>query len=205
MPPESRHKFRATSQPASAPCRSRRHASQIISLHIKNFQRHRRVSVWTNQINIPEPKVEHHEGRDVRTCPIFGELKPYLDDAWELRRSEYVVDSPVYRERANTETGWRNANLRTQFVRILDKAGVKPWKRLFHSMRASRQTELEREHPLHVVCAWLGNTERIAKKNYLLVTDADIQRAQAVAQIPAQSDSKWRRMQPSTERALSTH
>lgn len=148
------------------------------------------VDLENGMMFIPEPKVEHHEGRGVRTCPIFGELKPYLDDAWELRRSEYVVDSPIYRERANTATGWRNANLRTQFLRILAKAGVKPWKRLFHSMRASRQTELEREHPLHVTCAWLGNTERIAKKNYLLVTDADIQRAQSVAQNPAQFDSK---------------
>ncbi len=148
------------------------------------------VDLEKGMMYIPEPKVEHHEGRGVRTCPIFGELKPYLDDAWELRRSEYVVDSPVYRERANTATGWRNANLRTQFLRILDKAGVDPWKRLFHSMRASRQTELEREHPLHVVCAWLGNTERIAKKSYLLVTSEDIQRAQSAAQNPAQFDSK---------------
>lgn len=139
---------------------------------------------------IPEPKVEHHDGRGVRACPIFGELRPYLDDAFELRSSEYVVEHPVYRERANTAQGWKNANLRTQFIRILNKAGVKPWKRLFHSMRASRQTELEREHPLHVVCAWLGNTERIARSNYLLITDADVERAQKVTHNPTHSAQK---------------
>ena len=75
------------------------------------------------------------------------------------------------------EGGWANSNLRTQFIKILQRAGVAPWKRLFHSMRASRQTELERDYPLHVVCAWLGNTEAVAKKSYLLVTDADFQKA----------------------------
>jgi integrase len=156
---------------------------------------------------IPEPKVEHHDGRGVRTCPIFGELRPYLDDAFELRTTEYVVDQPAYRDRANTSTGWKNANLRTQFIRILDKAGVKPWKRLFHSMRASRQTELERQHPLHVVCAWLGNTERIARSNYLLITDADIERAKSATQITTHLGQKVTQIatqqQACTEYALS--
>ena len=44
-------------------------------------------------------------------------------------------------------------------------------------MRATRQTELEREFPLHVVCSWLGNTEAVAKKSYLLVTDQDFENA----------------------------
>jgi len=38
-------------------------------------------------------------------------------------------------------------------------------------MRASRQTELQREFPLHVVCSWLGNSPRIAQQSYLLVTE----------------------------------
>ena len=51
------------------------------------------------------------------------------------------------------------------------------WPRLFHSMRASRQTELQREFPLHVVCSWLGNSPRIAQQSYLLVTEDDFARA----------------------------
>ena len=42
-------------------------------------------------------------------------------------------------------------------------------------MRASRQTELQREFPLHVVCSWLGNSPRIAQQSYLLVTEDDFQ------------------------------
>jgi hypothetical protein len=60
---------------------------------------------------------------------------------------------------------------------MLRRAGVWGWPRLFHSMRASRQTELQREFPLHVVCAWLGNSPRIAQQSYLLVTEDDFARA----------------------------
>ena len=31
--------------------------------------------------------------------------------------------------------------------------------------------ELAEEFPAHVVCAWMGNTEAIARKHYLQVTD----------------------------------
>ena len=68
----------------------------------------------------------------------------------------YVIDKPTYRAAAMQPGGWANANLRTQFLKILRRAGVAPWSRLFHSMRATRQTELERDFPLHVVCSWLG-------------------------------------------------
>ena len=71
-------------------------------------------------------------------------------------KSEYVVAAPQYRAAANTAMGWKNSNLRTEMIRLLRRAGVSGWPRLFHSMRASRQTELQREFPLHVVCSWLG-------------------------------------------------
>jgi hypothetical protein len=82
-----------------------------------------------------------------------------------------------YRAAANTAMGWKNANLRSEMTRLLRRAGVSGWPRLFHSMRASRQTELQREFPLHVVCSWLGNSPRIAQQSYLLVTEDDFARA----------------------------
>src|SRR5262249_13925276 len=48
---------------------------------------------------------------------------------------------------------------------------------LFHNLRASRETELAAEYPIHVVCEWIGNTERIAAKHYLQVTDDYFERA----------------------------
>ena len=141
-------------------------------------------------MSIPEPKVEQHEGRGVRSCPLFPELRTILEQLFMEQLFEeltidgkypssesFVVNKPEYRAAAMCVGGWANANLRTQLIKILGRAGVAPWKRLFHSMRASRQTELERDFPRHVVCAWLGNTEVVAKKSYLLVTDADFVKA----------------------------
>jgi hypothetical protein len=43
--------------------------------------------------------------------------------------------------------------------------------------RASSQTELQLEFPLHVVCSWLGSSPRIAQQSYLLVTEDYFARA----------------------------
>ena len=66
---------------------------------------------------------------------------------------------------------------------MLRRAGVSGWPRLFHSMRARRQTELPREFPRHVGCAWLGNSPRIAQQSYLLVTEDDFAKAAGVAKV----------------------
>lgn len=169
------------------------------------------------RMNIPEPKVEHHEGRGVRSCPLFPELRVILEALFNEATKpgpiyppadSFVIDKPGYRSAALREGGWANSNLRTHLLRLLRRAGVTPWKRLFHSMRASRQTELERQHPLHVVCAWLGNTEAVAKKNYLLVTEEDFNRALVAPNRgtnPTRADDSVRQKRRRTERAPSTH
>jgi hypothetical protein len=58
-------------------------------------------------------------------------------------------------------------------------------------LRATRQTELEREFPSHVVCSWLGNTKATADKHYLMVTDDHFaQAAQNAAQRAPVSSSE---------------
>ena len=61
--------------------------------------------------------------------------------------------------------------------RIVKRAGLKPWPRIFHNLRASRQTELEAQHPTHVVCSWIGNSPAVAQKHYLQVTDDHFEKA----------------------------
>jgi hypothetical protein len=70
--------------------------------------------------------------------------------------------------------GWKNANLRSQMIRLLCRAGVSRWPRLFHSMRASGQTELQSKFPLHVVCSWLGNLPRITQQSYSMLEAAAV-------------------------------
>ena len=61
--------------------------------------------------------------------------------------------------------------------------------------RSSRQTELERENPTHVVCAIMGNTPQVANRHYLQVTESDLQRASPKAtQNPTQHPAELGRM-----------
>ena len=69
------------------------------------------------------------------------------------------------------KAGWINANLRTTFGKILRRAGLEPWPRLFHNLRASRETELVEKYPVQVVTSWLGNTPSVALRHYLMTTD----------------------------------
>ena len=116
-----------------------------------------------SRFTIRSPKTEHHDGKDRRTLPIFPELLPHLADAFD--RAEPGQQHVVTRCRDD------GVNLRTQLERIIERAGLKPWPKLYHNLRASRQTELAEQYPIHVVCAWLGNSTAIAAEHYLQVTE----------------------------------
>ena len=122
-----------------------------------------------SRIRIPSPKTECHAGRESRMLPLFPELRPYLEAVFD--EAEPGTTYVIAKHRI------ASANLRTTLERICNRAGVKLWERAFQNMRASRETELTQEHPLHVVVAWLGNSAPIAAKHYLQVTDADFNRA----------------------------
>ena len=129
-----------------------------------------------SRFTIRSTKTEHHEGKDRRVVPIFPDLLPHLADAFD--RAEPAQEFVVTRSRDS------GLNLRTRLQRIIERAGLAPWPKLFHNLRASRQTELAECYPIHVVCAWLGNSTAIANEHYLQVTEAHYEQA---AQIPAQS------------------
>ncbi len=126
----------------------------------------------TDRIIVRSPKTEHHVGKASRTIPLFAELRPYLTEAFDLAPdgAEYVVDAR-FRQAAMGKAGWMNANLRTTFERIVRRAGLQPWPRLFHNLRASLETELVEKYPIQVVTSWLGNTPSVAMRHYLMTTD----------------------------------
>lgn len=148
--------------------------SEVLSLRLSDID-------WAaGRIVVQSPKTEHHPGRATRTIPLFRELRPALLEAAELapEGAVYVVGGN-YRQAAQGAAGWRNCNLRTQFERIIKRAGLTPWRRLWHNLRASRATELATDYPAHVATAWLGHSEAIAERHYWQVTDADFDRAVA--------------------------
>jgi integrase len=121
------------------------------------------------RITVRSPKTEHHEGGGIRTVPIFPELRPYLEEVWDQAPpgDGYVITR--YRD--------KNVNLRTQLTKIIKQAGLAPWPKLFQNLRATRETELAEIYPLHVVCAWIGNSQAVARKHYLQVTEDHFRKA----------------------------
>ncbi len=119
---------------------------------------------------VRSPKTEHHRGKGERWVPIFPELRPFLEEVFERAAPGTVYVFPNLRDGATK-------NLRTQLERIVRRAGLTPWPKLFCNLRASRQTELVREHPVHVVCRWVGNSAAIANRHYLQLTEEDYERA----------------------------
>jgi site-specific recombinase XerD len=121
-----------------------------------------------DRMTVPSPKTERTQAS--RTIPIFPELRPFLNAVWDEAEGEqrvYVLHK--YRHLVK--------NMRTQLRRFITRAGLTPWPKLFHNLRASRETELAKDHPLHVACAWIGNSERIALRHYCQVTEEDFRSA----------------------------
>jgi integrase len=131
------------------------------------------VDWGSGRMTVRACKTEHHADKGIRIVPIFEELRPYLQAVYDQREasSKHVITR--YRR--------GNANLRTQLMRYIRDAGLTPWPRLFHNLRASCQTELAERFPSHVVCGWIGNSEAVARKHYLQTTDAHFEKANGQA------------------------
>jgi len=131
---------------------------------------------WENsKLRVHSPKTKRHPGGVMRMVPIFPELRPYLEAAFEAAPEG---STRIIRKYRTDSSNWR-----TGFGRIIDRAGLDHWPKPFQNLRSTRQTELEDVFPSHVVTAWMGNTTKVARKHYLQVHDGHFAKA---AQIPAQ-------------------
>ena len=122
-----------------------------------------------SRVRVPSPKTEHHEGQESRIIPLFPELRPHLMEVFE--QADPGTEHVITRYRSS------NTNLRTQLERIIRRAGLEPWPKLFQNMRSTRETELVERYPTHVVCRWMGNSKPVAVEHYLQVTDEHFERA----------------------------
>ena len=134
---------------------------------------------------VTSPKTAAYEGHETRQVPIFPELAPLLAERFEdaSEGDEYVL--PILQ-------GYSTSYASNMLRATLRGLGVEPWNRLWHSLRATCQTELEEVFPTHVVCAWLGNSVAVAHKHYLQVTEEHFAKAlhRARQQAPAQHGMK---------------
>jgi len=113
-----------------------------------------------------------------RAVPLFPRVRQALAEAFEVapEGAEFVIPEEM-RRRAMGPHGLRNANLRTTLEKIIKRAGLKPWPRLWHNLRASCETDLVARYPLPWVAKWLGNTSITAMKHYVDVTDEAFRQA----------------------------
>ena len=131
------------------------------------------------RMTVTSPKTEHHPGGESRTVPITPDLQSFIEEAWDAAPdgAEFVIESCRH----------AGKNFRTRMLRTIRRAGFKPWPKPFQNLRSSCQTDLEESFPSHVVCAWLGNSEKVAREHYLQVTDEHFKKAvQKAVQYPAE-------------------
>jgi hypothetical protein len=135
------------------------------------------VNWEAGKMTIRSPKTAHHVGHESRIVPMFPELRSILGECFDAAPdgAEFIFDGRI-------RDG--NANLRTQLERIVERAGLKPWPKIWQNLRATRATELAAEHPGHVAAEWLGHSKLVAQKHYWRVTDADFTKALADNQNP---------------------
>lgn len=122
------------------------------------------VNWESGRLTVRSPKTAGHEGHAVRIVPIVPRLRAILQDLFD--HAEVGAETVVPRLRDPA------MNLRTTFGKIIARAGLKPWPRLFHNLRASCACDWVEDVPAHVVAGWLGHSPTIAARHYLQTRDA---------------------------------
>ncbi len=130
-----------------------------------------------NALTVRSPKTAGHEAHAVRMVPIDPELRVILQDLFEQAEPGSDVMLPSHRD--------PDENLRTPFYRIAARAGVKPWPRLMHNMRANCATDWVERFPAHSVASWLGHSPTITATHYLQARDAHFNLAAGVEKAAA--------------------
>jgi integrase len=70
------------------------------------------------RIRVRSPKTEHLPRGATREIPLFPDLRPYLDEAFDLAEPGTVDVVTCYRDATE--------NMRTQLLRIICRAGLTP-------------------------------------------------------------------------------
>jgi integrase len=123
-------------------------------------------------LTVRSPKNAAHEAHAVRTVPIDPELRVILQELFDQAEPGADLMLPSHRNPGE--------NLRTPIYRILSRAGVKPWPRLMHNMRASCENDWFDRFPGHSVASWMGHGTEIAATHYLRPRDAHFNLAAGV-------------------------
>lgn len=165
-----------TPEAAAGRCAGLRCPSEVFRLKWSD------VNFAAGRMTIPNVKTAGQTGKEYRVCPLFAALRPHLEDAFELAEpgTVYVVRGAMadnIRAKMDGPNGSNDANTRTAFLKLIKRAGLLPWPRLFHTLRASCETDLLEKFPISAVTEWLGHSAAVALKHYTRVPDHLFERA----------------------------
>ncbi|MCA9063645.1 MAG: phage integrase SAM-like domain-containing protein [Planctomycetaceae bacterium] len=121
------------------------------------------------------PKLEHHEDKSQRVVPLFPEIERELLDLREIQGDESIYVLPSIRHTTNTHP---------TLLRIVKRAGLKPWPRLWQNLRASRATELEAAFGGAKAATVCGHAEKVAQDHYWMTTGEDITQMASLQSVP---------------------
>ena len=146
-------------------------ASEVVTL------RRSSIDLENFRINIDDSKRSHRQSRGppkVRSLPLSKSLWPYLKVLLDQPGKPHDYLLPTLGGQNAQRVGSR---LRSRVYRALDKLGIAPWPRVFHSPRATRQTEMKAAYGEKAACNWIGNTPDVSRRNYELIDDETFARA----------------------------
>ena len=118
--------------------------------------------VWS--LLVRSPKTEHHgDGHAQRFVPVSADLLATLDDC---RRHAAAVETRIV---PSVTDG--TVNLRTEFTRIVARAGIEPWEKPFQNLRSSCETDWLEMFPgrIAAVAGWMGHSPTVAMRHYAQV------------------------------------
>ncbi len=130
------------------------------------------------RLTVRSPKTEHHAGHEQRIIPITSRLMELLQDRFdECEEGE---------ERLVTVGGSGGGTTRPA-RRIITKASVEPWQRLWQTLRQSCEKEWAMTFPQYAVSKWIGHSITVSGRHYANdVPDELYARAASPAQRQAQ-------------------
>jgi integrase len=120
------------------------------------------------RLTVRSPKQERHGEHAERVVPI--------DPALGVILAALFTEAKPGADLIFPELG-TSANLRTTFQKIIRRAGLSPWPRTFHNLRASALADWCERFPSHAVARWAGHSPMIAARHYVGARDVHFDRA----------------------------
>jgi len=140
------------------------------------------------RLSVYSPKTERYEKHRRRTVPITPQLMRLLQDAFDAAEDG--------QERV---CGLSRNNLHRMVQAILKRAGIVPFRRFFQVLRQSCDTEWKQTFPSYAVDVWLGHSERVSERHYLMIPDDVWDRAAGLVDSPDPGAAKCAAVSSRTE------